>query len=217
MEDIYHSISFKTQGRYAVLGKLSAHTKSILFVFHGQGQLAKFFIEKFKPLTHQGFTIIAPEGLHNYYLEGTTGRVGASWMTSENRLVAIANYISFLNNVLQNVKREASPLVKLHLLGFSQGTATVSRWIEKSNFNFEQLILWGGALPPDLNKELISARMKSKKLTHFIGNKDPYIDNSKVESLKLLAKNYGIESACKTYEGGHDIDSLTLRKFFEVE
>jgi len=214
MEDIYQNISFKTQGRYAVSGELSASTKSILFVFHGQGQLSKFFIQKFKALTNQGFTIIAPEGLHNYYLEGIAGRVGASWMTSENRLVAIANYISFLNNVLRDVKIKASPSVKLHLLGFSQGTATVSRWVEQSNFNFEQLILWGGTLPPDLNKELISERVKSKKIIHYIGNKDPYIDNSKVGLLMLLAKNYGIDSEYKMYEGGHDIEENTLLSIF---
>ncbi len=214
MEDTYQNASFQSQGRYAILGELSSNTKSILFVFHGQGQLAKFFIQKFKALTNQGFTIIAPEGLHNYYLEGFTGRVGASWMTSENRLVAIENYISFLDNVLQDVKSKVAPSIKLHLLGFSQGTATVSRWIEQSNFNFEQLILWGGTLPPDLSKELIRKRMKNKKFIHVIGNQDLYIATTKVEALKSLTKGYCIDSDYNMYEGGHDIDQQALLNIF---
>ncbi len=210
MEDIYQNISFKTQGRYAILGELSSNTKSILFVFHGQGQLSKFFIQKFKALTSQGFTIIAPEGLHNYYLEGIAGRVGASWMTSENRLVAIANYISFLNNVLQDVKRKSSPSVKLHLLGFSQGTATVSRWVEQSNFNFEQLILWGGALPPDLNKELIFSRMKGKPLLQVVGNNDPYITPEHKKEIDKRIKKYKLSVSINYYKGGHEIEPNIL-------
>ena len=183
MEDIYQQVSFQAQGRYAVLGELSTKTKSLLFVFHGQGQLAKFFIQKFKALVNQGFTIIAPEGLHNYYLEGFKGRVGASWMTSENRLVAIENYVNFLNATLKQVRENTPTDIPIHILGFSQGTATASRWVAQSNFVFESLTLWGGALPPDLDKASILNRMQSKKLNHVIGNKDQYIDKTKVEEI----------------------------------
>ena len=43
-----------------------------------------------------GYTIIAPQGLHKFYLEGTSGRVGASWMTKENREDDIKNYLVYL-------------------------------------------------------------------------------------------------------------------------
>ncbi len=214
MEGNYQYLPFKAQGRYAILGSLSSDTSKVLFVFHGQGQLARYFIQKFKPLITQGYTVIAPEGLHHYYLQGFSGRVGASWMTSENRLVAIANYISFLDRAYQDVKRKASPSVKLHLLGFSQGTATASRWIEQSKFDFEQLILWGGALPPDLNKEKILGRMKNNKLIQVIGKKDPYMNTDKINELKGLVNNYQLFSDYRMYEGGHDIEATVLNELF---
>ncbi|MCF6351567.1 MAG: dienelactone hydrolase family protein [Cyclobacteriaceae bacterium] len=214
MEDTYQNISFNAQGRYALLGELSANTKSIFFVFHGQGQLAHFFVQKFKLLVKQGYTIIAPEGLHNYYLQGFSGRVGASWMTNENRLVAIENYIHFLDAMYKDVKGAIAPTTKVHLLGFSQGAATASRWVAQSNFDFEQLILWGGTLPPDLNKENILGRMKNKKLIQVVGKKDPYINADKIKELKALVNNYQLSADYKMYEGGHDIEATVLKELF---
>jgi len=190
MKDGSQQVSFESKGQFSQLGDLNKQTKSVLFVLHGQGQLAKYFIQKFKILQTEEFAIIAPEGLHNYYLEGYTGRVGASWMTSENRVTSIENYINFLNAMLSQVKSQLPNDVNINVLGFSQGTATACRWMAQSTFNFKKLILWGGALPPDLNKEQINQRMDEKKLIHVIGDKDPYINSEKVEEIKALANNY---------------------------
>lgn len=43
-------ISFKFSARYYTLGELTANTKSIWFVIHGYGQLAKYFLPKFSGL-----------------------------------------------------------------------------------------------------------------------------------------------------------------------
>ncbi len=214
MDTNYQPISFNTQGRYAVLGNLSSDTSNVLFVFHGQGQLAHFFIQKFKLLVKQGYTVIAPEGLHNYYLQGFSGRVGAGWMTSENRLTAIENYISFLNSVYNDVKSKTSASLQISLLGFSQGAATASRWVEQSTFDFDKLILWSGALPPELSKEKILSRMKNKKLIQVVGKKDPYINADKVNELKALVNNYQLSADYKMYEGGHNIEATVLKELF---
>ncbi len=210
----YNQVSFKAEGRFAALESLTKTTKNLLIVFHGQGQLAKYFIQKFKSLQDKGFTIIAPEGLHYYYLEGFSGRVGASWMTSENRLVAVDNYVTFLDALLKDVLKQSSPDVKIHLLGFSQGSATVSRWIAQSSFDFEQLILWGGALPPDLDEKLIVNRMEGKPFLQVIGKADPYINSEQVEEIKMLNKKYGLSHEYLFYEGGHDINGTELLKLF---
>lgn len=206
-----HQVSFPSKGRFSLLGDLNLTTQSILFVFHGQGQLANFFIKKFESLRSLGITVIAPEGLHNYYLAGFKGRVGSSWMTSENRSMAIENYLSYLNALFQQVESQISLEAKYSVLGFSQGAATASRWIEQSHFDFAQFILWGGTLPPDLNKELIHNRMKQKQLMQVFGKQDPYISSENRLEIKMLAKSYNIASKYKLYEGGHDIDTVVLK------
>ncbi len=217
MEDGSQQVSFEFKGRFSLTGTLHKSTKSVLFVLHGQGELAKYFIQKFNILQTEEFAIIAPEGLHNYYLQGFTGRVGASWMTSENRITSIENYISFLNAMLLQVKSQVPNDAHIYILGFSQGTATASRWVAQSTFTFKKLILWGGALPPDLNKELINQRMSNKKLMYVVGDKDPYINSNKVEKLTLLAKSYGIASELKMFDGEHNIDSTVLQEVFATD
>ena len=207
-------ISFQSKGRYSVLGNLDNSTQTILFVFHGQGQLVNYFIQKFKSLTKLGITVIAPEGLHLYYLNGFSGRVGASWMTSENRLVAIKNYLTFLNSTLKDVLEIAPADVNIHLLGFSQGTATVCRWIEKSNFNFGKLILWGGGLPPDLESQTITNRMKGKSIVQVIGNKDPYLTPENKMEMQTLIHKHNLSSTIMQYDGKHNIDEGTLLELF---
>lgn len=207
-------VSFNFKGRYAILGNLDESTKRLLYVFHGQGQLANYFIQKFKCLQNEGYTIIAPEGLHHYYLNGFTGRVGASWMTSENREESIENYLTYLGALHQQVMEQITANPKIHLLGFSQGTATISRWVEQSSFDFEELILWGGALPPDLSPSLISQRLNEKRLVQVIGKKDPYIDPQKLAEVKMLIERYKILAEYQFYNGGHDIIEKELLAIF---
>ena len=209
-------VSFSSKGRFSILGKLDQYTESVLFVFHGQGQLAKFFIKKFKPLLPLGVTVVAAEGLHNYYLEGFNGRVGASWMTSENRLMSIENYRSYLNSMFLQVQSQLSSKAKYSVLGFSQGAATASRWIEQSHFEFEKFILWGGALPPDLDKEVIKKRMSQKRFIQVFGKSDPYITSEKILQIKMLTKKYEILSDYKTFEGGHDIEPELLKELLNL-
>src|SRR5688500_17677253 len=146
-----HSISFSYQGRYYSLGD-TANPKQIWFVLHGYGQLASFFIRKFSVLGEHDIRVIAPEGLSRFYRHDTedrmrTGdmRVGASWMTRENRLTDICNYIEFLNAVYQ--KEAPQKNVPVTVLGFSQGAATATRWVLDGTIPFNRLILWAGILP----------------------------------------------------------------------
>jgi hypothetical protein len=68
--------------RYAVSGNPTA--KNLLYVLHGYGHLAPYFIRKFNSL--EDSFIVAPEGMYRFYLYGSSGRVGACWMTKEERL-----------------------------------------------------------------------------------------------------------------------------------
>ncbi|MCZ8216519.1 MAG: phospholipase, partial [Cyclobacteriaceae bacterium] len=83
-----HTISFQFKARYQTLGKLDANTRKVWFVLHGYGQLAEYFLRKFKSLEAQEIFVIAPEGLSRFYMEdvtrrsqGGSQRVGATWMT----------------------------------------------------------------------------------------------------------------------------------------
>ncbi|MEZ4758913.1 MAG: hypothetical protein R2810_03875 [Flavobacteriales bacterium] len=81
--------------RYHVLGD-PATARMVWVVLHGFGQLARFFLNKFEGL-EEGLLIAAPEGLSRFYLDEQHQRVGATWMTREDREHEIGDQLSYLD------------------------------------------------------------------------------------------------------------------------
>ena len=93
-------------------------------VLHGYGQLASRFLRSLESLATPSRLVVAPEGLSRFYLDAGGGKVGASWMTKEDRVREIEDYLAYLDLV----RATLMPPVPLTILGFSQGVATAARW-----------------------------------------------------------------------------------------
>ena len=78
-------LTVSRKARYFQLGKATQKTSDVWVVLHGYGMLSEFFIKKFKNLESNNTLIVAPEGLNMFYLDGKYDRVGASWITKEER------------------------------------------------------------------------------------------------------------------------------------
>lgn len=200
-----HTFQYKKTFRYERLNGENRPTK-VLYALHGYGQLAQYFIRKFAAI-QSDFLVVAPEGMHRFYLNGTSGRVGASWMTKEARLTDIEDTIDYLNEVDRIISQEFN-IDERHLLGFSQGGATAARWEQLGRVDFNSIILWGCVFPPDLEMQQDSSNTAKK---HFvIGNEDQYFDSSAQKKLMAFYSELGFN--IEHYEGGHDIDNKTLTK-----
>lgn len=212
-------VSFNFKARYYTLGEITSDTKNIWFVFHGYGQLAQFFLKKFAPLQNSETCIIAPEGLSRFYLEDVTSRsqtgnnkVGATWMTRENRLADIANYLTYLNQVFEKEIPNAFT-GKITLCGFSQGAATASRWALDGNGSFHRLILWAGIFPPDMDFKKGAEILSNKVVIEVYGSKDPFLTDERLKEMTQLNKRLGISPTLVPFDGGHEINSETLLLF----
>jgi len=200
---------------------MTSETKQVWFVLHGYGQLAQYFLKKFTALSQQGVCVIAPEGLSRFYLEDVQSRsqsgntrVGASWMTKENRLADIENYLTYLNALYEfEVGQHSSASVTV--FGFSQGAATASRWVADGKISFDQLILWAGLLPPDMDIAQAHKILEKKKVSFVFGKSDPFLTDARFMEMKALASTLGITPEIVAFDGGHEIDSPTLLKFLE--
>lgn len=199
-------IKFEFEARYFQKGSLSSKTKKLLFVLHGHGQQAKYFIEKFNPLVSDYCCVIAPEGLNRYYLQGFSGRVGATWMTKEDRLTDIANYINFLNTVYNDVALKISDNTSISILGFSQGAATASRWAANASFDFNSLILWAGLFPPDMDFNASSEKLRDKLITYVYGTEDIYINEERIKEMEELSKKLKVNPEVIKFKGSHEIE-----------
>jgi len=214
-------ISFQFKARYYTLGDLNSSTSKIWFVLHGYGQLSKFFISKFNILANAGVHVVAPEGLSKFYLEDITtrantgnNRVGATWMTRENRLTDIENYLTYLSSVYKYEVPENFH-GEITLLGFSQGAATATRWAIEGNLPFDQLILWGGILPPDMNFEKAHEVLKHKKVIEVFGKKDPFLTDERLAEVTTLNNRLNIQPEIIEFEGGHEMNEFVLERLIK--
>jgi len=126
-----HHLTVSRTARYFTLGESPRGVEEVWFACHGYAQLAGRFLEKLRVLEDRQRYVVAPEGLSRFYLTESPAerRVGASWMTREDRLHEIDDYVRYLDALYREVLgRVEGPAARVTALGFSQGTATVSRW-----------------------------------------------------------------------------------------
>ncbi len=202
--------------RYCTLGELTRETEEIVFVFHGYGQLASDFIKNFESLHSKKRFIIAPEGLSKFYIKGFFGKIGASWMTKEDRTNEIHDYLNLFDNIYSQYSTRTNKNTKTTLFGFSQGGAAASRWFVNSDLPNASLILWGSSLPPDIDYNRLRNKL-IKPVKIVIGDNDEFISQERlVRELKVLEKER-INFELKKYPGKHNIQPgllKTLNLFF---
>ena len=209
-------LEFTFKARYYKLGEIDSKTRQVWFVLHGYGQLAKYFLPKFETLLKHNICVVAPEGLSRFYLEDVTrraasgnNRVGSTWMTAENRQMDITNYLEYLQKVYHTAVNN-SHAIPVTLLGFSQGSATASRWAISHPENYERLILWAGIFPPDMDFEKGREILSHKKVSIVYGTEDPFINESRLSEMTSLTKRLGINAPIVNFSGGHEIHEPTL-------
>jgi predicted esterase len=198
-------------GRYFILGEPSEKIEQVWFVCHGYAQLANYFIQNFKSLDDGKNLIIAPEGLHRFYWKEFSGRVAASWMTREDRENDIADNANYLDLVYSEVLSQfKGRKIKINVLGFSQGTATVCRWIANKKAHADNLVIWAGSFPADLNFEKDNLVFNSMNNFIVVGDADEFIDEEEVKKQEQFLKDKGIEYELIRFKGKHEIDQSVL-------
>ena len=215
-----HHIGVKRTARYFSLGGSSREVGEVWFVCHGYGQLAARFLEKLRVLDDGRRYLVAPEGLSRFYLSESPAerRVGASWMTREDRLAEIDDYVPYLDAVSADVFRSLDRArVTVHALGYSQGAATASRWVAMGKAKIDRLTLWGGEFPPDLDLtvDTVVSRLQAAHLTLVYGRSDEYITAKIVQTTTARLRQHGIPYREVPFEGGHELNEAVLRSLGE--
>jgi predicted esterase len=200
-----HHLSVRRTARYFTLGPAAATAREVWIVLHGYGQLAARFLRAFAPLDDGARCIVAPEGLSRFYVEaGRNDKIGASWMTREDRLAEIDDYVRYLDALHGEVMRGAVA-APITVLGFSQGTATAARWLAQGTVTAGRLILWGGEVPPDLDLAAARDRWERTDVTLVVGSEDPFITSKVLARDEQRLSEHGISFRVERFDGGHEI------------
>ncbi|MFM7078475.1 MAG: alpha/beta hydrolase [Bacteroidota bacterium] len=209
MEPVAHNLVVQRTARYFTLGNPDSQITDILIVLHGYGMFAGAFLADFRPLTQPGMLIVAPEGLSRFYRKGFDGEVVSSWMTREDRLAEIADQRFFLDRLYDQLNARHS--CRTHVLGFSQGTATATRWMAGNERTFSNLILWGGDFAPD-----VDGKVKGVSKIHcVVGSTDPFIPLPLFEERCVMLENKGYQLERHVFDGGHVIPADILTEVWK--
>jgi len=208
-------IDFKTQKTASVytIGRLSEHTQEIWYCLHGYGQRADYFANNFKSISTERRFIVLPEGLNRFYLEGFSGKVGATWMTSYERQTEINDYVEYLENL--HAYLAPSSKCKIVVFSFSQGAATASRWLDRTDIKINEWIIWAGTIAIDIDYTLKKEKYTSIHKTVCLGTKDPFFDGKKEQYLRFLNENLD-EYDFLSFEGEHKIKEEPLKQIAEA-
>lgn len=198
------SITVERSLRYAVrnAGSKPVH---LVYLLHGYGQLAEYFLKKAESVLPENVCFIAPEGMHRFYLNGTSGRVGASWMTREARELDISENTRALDKLHAHLTEELHP-GKITVIGFSQGGATAARWIANGNIQADCFISWASVFPPDI--AFPEQGFQPEQNIFVLGTNDVFFDEAAVAKACADYTERGFEII--RFEGGHDLDATLL-------
>jgi len=185
-------------------------------VLHGYGQLARDFLGGFEAIDDGTRLFVAPEALSRFYdTAGSRGshadaRVGASWMTREDREREIEDTLGWLSRAHAMVASELGAQVPLTVLGFSQGAAAASRWVARGEVHAARLICWGAGIAPELALDAGSPLGRTP-CTLVVGTRDQFVPADRADAERTRLAAAGHPARFVSFDGGHRLDHDTLR------
>ncbi len=208
------NIEVKKTARYATYGNLDENTTDVWFVIHGYGQLVEFFMKKFTFLNPETNFVVAPEALSRHYLPEKNNKVGAVWMTKEDRENEVKDYVNYLETLQNTLLSSHTHPYRLHILAFSQGCSTAWRWVNAGNTKADNLILWAGDFAHEIDYSQIPIRFPLMKILYVYGLQDEVLaewQTFEVLEQKLKAMDFLLSDVI-TFEGKHELNQEILKE-----
>lgn len=207
-----HRLSVTRTARYYTVGDPGAGVRDVWFVCHGYGQLAAQFARAFAPIAAPDRLVVAPEALSRYYTNHAAKDVGASWMTREDRLTEIEDYVQYLDALHEHVtaQLEGASDLTVRVLGFSQGAHTACRWVGLGTVEPDTLALWGSPAPPDLDLALLAGKLAAPPIL-VVGSRDDYVTDKVIAAERVRFADAGLALDVRQFDGGHRLDDAMLR------
>ena len=140
-EILITQVAATTHGR--VLRRPVRPADGILAGFHGYYENAETQLDRLAAIPGTStWTLVSVQGLHRFY-RARTDDVVASWMTRQDRELAIADNIAYVDSALATVVGEPSP-EPLVCAGFSQGVAMAFRAAVRGRRRAHGIVAVGG-------------------------------------------------------------------------
>jgi len=198
---IERTIATGTHGRYIIEPPASAGPAPVLFGFHGYAEGAEAQLERMRAIPGAGrWRLVAVQGLHRFY-QRRENQVIASWMTRQDRELAIADNLAYVEGVMRDVEKEWPGAPRVVLAGFSQGVAMVYRVAAAAPRPVDGVIAVGGDVPPELDAAAL-ARVPSALVCR--GERDEWYTTDKFDNDIGRLREAGVAVRQLAFDGGHE-------------
>jgi predicted esterase len=148
-------VATQIHGRYLVIPPAMPGPAPVLVGFHGYAEDAEAQIERLRAIPESSrWLTVSIQALHRFY-QSRTNRVVASWMTRQDRELAIADNIAFVTACVDAAAAAWPTLPQIVFAGFSQGVAMAFRAAANSTRSGAGVIAVGGDLPPELEPDTL--------------------------------------------------------------
>ncbi len=195
-----YNIETQTHGRYLVTGPRASNSP-LLVSFHGYAESAELDMARLQQLRGiEKWVLVSVQALHRFYRSRFTDVV-ASWMTRQNRELAIADNVLYTSKVIEAVSREWSTGGVLVLSGFSQGVAMAFRCAATLEQPPTALVALGGEVPPELESNELK-RIPAVLIGR--GNRDEWYTPEKLAADEKRLRDAGVAVQVVTFEGSHE-------------
>ena len=190
-------VEARTHGRFVVRVPSGAGPWPLFVGFHGYRENAATHLEALSSIPGiDGWLVVSVQALHPFYTRDQ--QVVASWMTREDREIAIADNVNYVGRVLDDVRREWPVRRPLVFEGFSQGGAMAYR--AAAAYACDAIIVLAADVPPDVAQ----ASTPLPRVLLGRGTTDAWYTAAKCEAdLRALSGRARRVEEC-VFEGGHE-------------
>ena len=195
------SVQTSTHGRVLV-DEASGTPAGLLVAFHGYGQRAEDALAPARRIPGIAqWRVAAMQGLHRFYTRNDE-RVVASWMTREDRELAIGDNIAYVGRAIDAAWPEPGGPPRLVVLGFSQGAAMAYRAALLGRHRASGVVALGGDIPPEF-KTAEAVQMWPPVLVGA-GRTDQWYTQPKVDADEAFLRSKGVAHEIVRFDGGHE-------------
>ena len=195
---VLETIEARTHGRFLVRVPRVEGPRPLLVGFHGYAETAGDHLDALLTIPGtEAWLLVAIQALHPFYARKE--RVVASWMTRDDRDLAIADNIDYVGRVLDRVRAAHPAGSTLVFSGFSQGGAMAYR--AAANYRAEALIILAGDVPPDI---LGRRAVALPPVLLGRGTKDEWYTEAKEAADRAALARLDARVETCVFDGGHE-------------
>lgn len=147
------TIATGIHGRCLIHPGASSEPMPLLVGFHGYAEDAEAQMERLRAIPgSEQWLLLSIQALNRFY-DRRTGRVVASWMTRQNRELAIGDNTTYIRSTIDEISAEWAVETKVVFAGFSQGVGMAFRAATSSVVPVAGVIAAGGDIPPEISSD----------------------------------------------------------------